>query len=166
MSLSLRKAALAAYPCATLATPAIADPAFKKLQPYLIDFAGWDGDKADGASIDMGDTKMTTASRSYHRGGDRLNISILIGAAAKGALGPVMSEMSLETADGYMKTTTFAGFKALRSFNSKERSGALLVALGEDEMLNFNYTGAGDDEAMAMAQKLDLKGIQAAGAAK
>ena len=40
------------------ATPAFAEPAFKKLLPFLIDLPGWQGAKPDG---------MTMATRRYQK---------------------------------------------------------------------------------------------------
>ena len=158
--------ALAAFAAASLPAPARADPAFKRFLPLLIDIDGWQGKKPDGMSMEMGDTSMTTAQREYQRGPAQLHASVVIGPAAAGALGATMAGMSVETSDGHMITATINGLKATKTYNSKDKSGAVLVALGEGALFSVSYNGLTEDEALPLAQKFDWKAIQAAAAAK
>jgi hypothetical protein len=41
-------------------------------------------------------------------------------------------------------------------------SGAILIALGKEAMFTLSYNGITEDEALALADKLDWKAIQAA----
>jgi hypothetical protein len=156
--------ALAALAAASLAplSPARAEPAFKRLLPFLIDLEGWQGQKPDGLSMDMGDNSMTTATRAYRRAGDQLHLSIIVGAAAKGAMAPILMGMNIETAEGHMLTTTIAGFKATKSYTAASKSGSLMIALADETLFSLSYEGVGEDEALALVQKFDLKGVEAA----
>ena len=53
-----------------------------------------------------------------------------------------------------------------RSFNTKDQSGAILVALGTSEMFSISFRGIGYDDALSLAKKFDWKAIQAAAQAK
>jgi hypothetical protein len=155
--------ALAALPAAWLlrASPARAQQAFRKFFPFLIDLDGWEGRTPDGMSMEMANSSMLTATREYHRGTARLNAGIVMGPAAVGALAASQSGMNIETSEGHMVTSTIDSFTVIRTFNIKEKSGAVLVKLGPTAMFSFSYNGLTEDEAMPLAKKFDWKGIQA-----
>ena len=159
--------ALAAFAAASLAppSPASAEPAFKRLLPYLIALDGWEGQKPDGLSMDIGDKSMTTATRAYRRGSDQLHLSIVVGEAAKGAMAPILMGMNVETAESHFLTTTIAGFKAVKNYAAANKSGAVLIALADETLLSLAYERVGEDEALSLVQKFDLKGIEAAATA-
>lgn len=159
--------AWAALAGALLASSAAhADPAFKRFLPLLVDLDGWDGKKPDGMSMDMGDSSMTTAKRDYQKGAAQVHASVIIGAAAAGALSALTTGINVETTDGHTLTATINGFKASKTYNSKNKSGAIIVALGDNAMFSFAYNGLTEDEALPLAQKFDWKAIQAAAAQK
>jgi hypothetical protein len=158
--------ALAAFVGALPPSAAHADPAFKHFLPLLIDIDGWQGKKPDGMSMDMGESSITTATREYERGPARLHASVMIGAAAAGALASTMAGMNIETTDGHMITSTINGLKATRSYNTKDKSGTVLVALGENALFSVSYNGLTEEEALPLAQKFDWKAIQAAARTK
>jgi len=145
---------------------AAADPAFKSLLPLLIDVDGWKADKADGMTMEMGDGAMTTASRVYHRDPARIEVAIALGTVAAGMLAPVAQDMKIETADGHMITGDYKGVRAMRSYDAKQKSGGLIIALGEKAAFNVGYSNLTEDEALAFADKFDLKAIKAAAEAK
>jgi hypothetical protein len=142
------------------ASTARAEPAFKRFLPLLIDLDGWQGKKPDGMSMEMGETSMTTATRDYQHDKAQLHASIVVGQAAVGALAATAAGMNVETSDGHMITSTINGFKATKSFTSKDKSGAILVALGEAAMFSVAYSGLTEEEALPLAQKFDWKAIQ------
>lgn len=156
--------ALAALPAAWAfrSSPAQAEPAFRRFLPFLIDIDGWEGKEPTGFSMEMPGNNMVTATREYHRGPARLQAQVITGAAAKGALAPTQTMMNIETSDGRMNTSTIDGMPVARTFNFKDRSGAILVALGPAAMFSVSFNGIGDDEALALARKFDWKTIQAA----
>ena len=65
-----------------------ADQAFARFLPLLIDLDGWQGNKADGVSMEMPGNSMTSAKRDYKRGAAQLQVTVLMGQAATGALAP------------------------------------------------------------------------------
>jgi hypothetical protein len=147
-------------------SPALADQAFQRFIPLLIELDGWHGKKPDGMSMEMANTSMTTAVRDYDRGAAKLHAGVVIGAAAAGALAPTRSAMNVETSDGHMITTTINGLPVTKTYNTKDKSGAILIALGPSAMLSFSYSGLTEDEALQLAGKFDWKAIQAAAQSK
>jgi hypothetical protein len=145
---------------------ALADQAFQKFLPLLIDLDGWQGKKADGMSMEMTNVSMTSATRDYTKGPAQVHATVTLGQAAAGALAPLTSGMNIQTTEGHMLTATMHGMPVLKSFNSKDKSGALIVQLGKDAMFTFSYNGLTEDEAMPLAEKFDWKAIQAAAATK
>ena len=144
------------------ASTAWAEQAFQRYFPFLVDLDGWQGKKPDGVSMEMPGNNMITATREYQRGAARLHAQILFGIAAKGALAAMQTGMNIETSDGRMNTSTIDGMKVTRSFNFKDKSGAILVALGTSGMLSVSFNGIPDDEALTLAKKFDWKAIAAA----
>ena len=165
-SRSVILALLLVLPALLTASTASAEPAFQRLTPLLIDLDGWQGKKADGMSMDLPNGSMTTATREYQKGSAKANASVVIGQTAIGALTPLTSGIKINTSDGHMLTDTVQGMKVLKTYTTKQKSGALLVALDKDAMFSFSYNGLGEDEALALAQKFDWKAIQAAAKSK
>ena len=139
-----------------------AQQAFQRYFPFLVELDGWQGKKPDGVSMEMPGNSMITAGREYQRGAARLHAQILFGAAAQGALAMTKTGMNIETSDGRMNTSTIDGMTVTRTSNFKDKSGAILVALGTSGLLSVSFNGIPDDEALALAKKFDWKAIQAA----
>jgi hypothetical protein len=156
--------ALAALPAAWLLrpSPARAQQAFRKFFPFLIDLDGWEGHTPDGMSMEMGSSSMLTATREYRRGPARVNVGVVMGPAAVGALAASQAGMNIETSEGHMLTSTIDSFTVIRTYNIKEKSGAVLVKLSPTAMFSFSYNGLSEDEAMPLAKRFDWKGIQTA----
>jgi hypothetical protein len=74
--------------------------------------------------------------------------------------------MNVETTDGHMITSTIDGYAVTKTFNTRDKSGALLIALGPSTLLSVSYNGLAEDEALQLAKKFDWKAIQAAAPAK
>ena len=70
--------------------------------------------------------------------------------------------MNIETSDGHMITSTINGMPVTRTYTNNQKSGAIMVALGDSALFSLSYTGLTEDEAMALAQKFDWKAMQAA----
>jgi hypothetical protein len=156
--------ALAGWPAVWLLQPssAAAQEAFRRFFPFLVDLDGWQGKTPDGMSMAMGNTNMLTATREYERGSARLHAAVVMGPAATGALAASQSGMNIETTEGHLITSTIDGFTVVRTFNTKEKSGAVLVKLGPSAMFSFSYERLTEDEAMPLAKKFDWKAIQSA----
>ena len=156
--------ALAAFSLA--AAVAWARPDFKAFSPLLIDLPGFQGEKTQGMTMDVGAGPMTTATRVYRRGSTQVTASVIIGEAAKGALTPLTMHMRMETAESHMLPANIGGFEALKNFTNATNSGSVFVELADDALFSLEYTGLGEDEAVALAQEFDLKSLQALATAK
>lgn len=135
---------------------------YQRFVPFLIDLDGWKANKAEGMSLEMANNTMITAMRKYDRGPAHLEAQITTGQAAQAALAVTQTGINLETADGRMKTSTIDGLKAVTSYNVKDKSGAIIVALGTAAMFNMSYRGIADEEALTLARKFNWKAIQSA----
>jgi hypothetical protein len=143
-----------------------ADQAFQRFLPLLVDLDGWQGKKPDGMSMEMPNMSMTSATRDYRRGPAQVHASVMIGQAAAGTLAPFQAGMNIQTGDGHMLTSTMHGFQVIKTFNTQQKSGAVLVALGKEALFSFSYNGITEDEALPLAEKFDWKAIQAAAQTK
>ncbi len=143
-----------------------ADQAFQRFLPLLVDLDGWQGKKPDGMSMEMSNMSMTTANRDYTKGSSELHASVVVGQSAAGALAPLQSGMNIQTTEGHMVTSTMHGMPVLKGFNTKDKSGSLIVGLAKDAMFSLSYKNMTEDEALALAEKFDWKALQAATQAK
>src|SRR5579863_2064256 len=148
--------------CVLPVSAAYADQAFQQFFPFLVDLDGWQGKKPDGLSMEMPGSNMITATREYQRGAARFHAQVLVGPAAKGALAVAQTGMKIEASEGRMNTSAIDGYQVTRTFNFKDKSGAILVALGGNSVFSISFNGIGDDEALGLAKKFDWKAIQAA----
>ncbi len=112
--------------------------------------------------MEMTGNNMITATREYQRGAARLHAQVIIGAAAQGALAATQAGMNIETSDGRMSTSTIDGLRLTKTYNTKDKSGAILIALGTTELFSVSFNGLGDEEALFPAKKFDWKAIQGA----
>jgi uncharacterized protein (DUF1330 family) len=147
-------------------SPARADQAFQRFLPLFVDLDGWQGKKPDGMSMEMPNASMTTAARDYTRGPAQAHATVMVGQPATGALAPIQSGVNLQTSQGHMVTATMHGMQVLKTFNTPQKSGALMVALGKEAMFSFSYSGLSEDEGTALAEKFDWKALQAAAQTK
>jgi hypothetical protein len=156
--------ALEALPAAWLlqSSSARADQAFQRFIPLLVDLDGWQGKKPDGMTMEMPNASMTTATRDYQRGPAQLHASVIIGPAAAGALMSTRAGMNIETSEGHVITSTINGLPVTKTFNTQQKSGAIMVALGPSALFSVSYNGISEDEALPLAQKFDWKALQAA----
>jgi hypothetical protein len=68
--------------------------------------------------------------------------------------------MNLETSEMLMNTSTIDGMQVTRSFNIKDKSGAILVALGDGGLFSVSFRGMSND-ALMVTKKFNWKAIQA-----
>jgi hypothetical protein len=155
--------ALGALPAALLlrATATRAEQMFRRFLPLLIDLDGWEGKKPDGMTMEMPNASMTTATREYQRGSARLHASVIVGPAATGALATTRAGMNIETTDGHVITSTINGLSVTKTFNIRQKTGAIMVALGPNALFSVSYEGLTEDEALPLAEKFDWKALAA-----
>jgi hypothetical protein len=133
---------------------------YQRFVPYLVDLAGWKGAKAEGMGMEIAGSGMLTATRNYERGGQHVNVSVLTGMAAQGALAAANAGIKLETSDVHMTSETIDGLQVTKTYSVSNKSGAIVVALGPAAVLTIAYTGIPEEEAMGLARKFDWKAIQ------
>ena len=143
-----------------------ADQAFQRFLPLFVDLDGWQGKKPDGASMEMANISMTTANRDYTKGSSELHAVVMVGQSAVAALAPLQNPMNIQTTEGHMATSTMHGMPVLKGFNTKDKSGSLIVGVSKDAMFSVSYKNMTEDEALALAEKFDWKAIQAAAQSK
>ena len=143
-------------------TTGFADQAFQRFLPLFVDLDGWQGKKPDGMTMETPGNAMTTATRDYTHGRSQLHAAVVTGAAAAGAMAPMQAGMTYETTEGHMITATVSGFPVMKTYNTAQKSGALLIELSPTALLTISYNGMTEDEALPLAQKLDWKAFQAA----
>jgi hypothetical protein len=156
--------AAAALPGASLllSPAASAAQAFQRFIPFLVDLPGWQGKKPDGMAMEMPGNSMITATREYQRGAASLNAQIIVGAAAQGALAATHAGIKVETSEGHMITASVDGLPVTRSYTFKDKSGAIIVALGTNAMFSLTFNGVAEDEALTLAKAFNWKAMQAA----
>jgi hypothetical protein len=145
-----------------VSTSAYAQQAFARFIPFLIDLDGWHGNKPDGMAMEMANTSMITATRRYEKSPAHMEASIIIGNAAQAALAAAQMAVKIETTEGRISTSTINGFQVTQTYTIKQKSGAIIVALSPAAMFNLAFNGVTDQDALALAEKFDWKGIQAA----
>lgn len=160
-ALRLAAAALPAFGV-VCATGAAAQQAFQRFTPFLIDLDGWQGNKADGMAMEMANISMITATRRYQKSPAHMEASIIIGNAAQAALAAAQTGMKIETTEGRLGTSSINGFQVTQTYTIKQKSGSIIVGLGPAAMFSLAFNGITDQDALALAQKFDWKGIQAA----
>lgn len=139
-----------------------AQQSFQRFIPLLIDLQGWKGNKPDGVSMEMPGNSMVAATREYERGEARLNAQVISGPAAQGALAATSAGVKIETSEGRMYTSTIDGLLVTTTFTVKDKSGAILVALGPSALFTLSFNDVAEDEALTLARKFNWKAMQAA----
>lgn len=154
--------AAAALPAFGLVTGAAAEQAFQRYVPFLIDLDGWQGNKPDGMAMEMANTSMITATRRYQKSPAHMEASIIIGNAAQAALTAAQSGLKIETTEGRLSTSAINGFQVTQTYTINQKSGSIIVGLSPAAMFSLAFNGVTDQDALALAEKFDWKGIQTA----
>jgi len=139
-----------------------AQQSFQRFIPFLVDLDGWKGNKADGMALEMAGSSMITAARKYERGPARFEAQVLTGPAAMGILAGTRAGLKLETSEMHMSTSTIDGLQVTKTFTTKDKSGAIIVALGTSAAFSVTFNGVAEDEALTLARKFDWKAIATA----
>jgi hypothetical protein len=144
------------------AAPAAAETSFKQLTPLLVDLPGFEGGKAQGMTISVGDGGMTTASRSYKREPASVDVTVMSGPMSVGPLASLATVLQVETSEGHMISGEIDGFRVMKTYNNGDKSGALVIGLSKHAVMTFGYRSLSEDDAVELARKLDWKAIAAA----
>jgi hypothetical protein len=147
---------------ALMCSSTCAQESFQRFLPLLVDLPGWQGNKPDGMAMEAAGNRMVAASREYERGDARLNVQILVGPAAQGALATINSGMKIETSEARMSTSTIDGLRVATTFTKADKSGVILTALSTSALFSFSFNDLSEEEALALAKRFNWKAIQAA----
>ncbi len=145
-----------------IAVPAAQAGKHDALTALLIDLGEWQGDKAEGMTMDMGSMQMITATRNYEKGDKELVANIMISSGGQSAMGMgqgQMQAMNVETDDAKMNVTEVDGYHVQTVYEKKENKGTVMVFLAKGQMMagyfNLSYEGLSEDAAMGLAKKFD-----------
>jgi hypothetical protein len=110
--------------------------------------AGWDAEDARGETNQMGEFKMSQASRVYTNGEQRVKVSITDWAFRKMLYMPFIlsSKFSQESTDGYNKGITIGEDTPGREeHNIKQNSGKRQVLLNKRYFIEIDQRGGGPE---------------------
>jgi hypothetical protein len=133
-----------------------AQQSYRKFVAFLIDLQSWTGGRSTGRDEERKGGRVITAERSYVRGDARFHTFIISDTAAVAASG---GSVNITTRPARKSTSTIAGFEV--TMQSTPVFVLISVALSRDATFNLIFNNVSEDEAMAIAQKFDWKGMQA-----
>jgi hypothetical protein len=133
------------------------------LTPLLVDLPGWEAEKPEVMSMDMGTMKMTNATRSYTKDNKEITAVVMLGnnAMTQGQ----MQEMKAESMDVKASISKIDGFQVTTSYDKNENSGSVVVFLSQSQtqgaLFIVSYEGLSDKEALSLAKKFNWKKMKA-----
>ena len=133
---------------------------YQRFVPLLVEQSGWEGSKPEGMTMEVSGASMVTASRNYQRGESHFDAQIVTGPAAQVALAATSADMKIENSDGRMVSDAIDGFRVMRTYTFSDKSGGIVVALGERAVFSLSFSGIDDVEALAIAKRFDWKAMQ------
>lgn len=133
------------------------------LTPLLVDLQGWEAEKPEGMSMDMGTMKVTNATRSYTKDNKDITAMVIVGnnAMTQGQ----MQEMKAESMDVKVSISKIDGFQVHTSYDKNENSGSVIVFLSQSQTQGatfvVSYEGLSEKEALSLAKKFNWKKMKA-----
>jgi hypothetical protein len=134
-----------------------AQEAYRRFTPLLMDLPGWTGTQPVGTEEERKGGRVITASRGYERGDARFNAFIISGTASL-ATGRD-DGVYITIRPTHKSTSTIDGFQVMT--NATPVFVQIVITLGPDAIFHLIFNNVAEDEAMAIAQKFDWKGIRA-----
>jgi hypothetical protein len=147
----------------------IADVAdFNALLPLLPEPPpGWNAEKAEGSTDDMGDTKITTVHRDYDKGDTKdaptTSISILDSVASPEYVEMTTAGWKLNesTPEGYTKSLEIEGNAGFEAFENDGKHGTLWLLVAKRYFLQIEITAQDAPELHEWLKRIDLKKLAA-----
>ena len=137
----------------------------KELLPQSL--PGMTREDAGGEKTSAMGIKVSEAHATY-RGdnGKRIEIKItdfgsLKGTMAMATMAWAMADFERETEDGYEKTTTYQGHKALEKYETDDKEGEIQVIVGKRFMVEVEGRNLDMDEIKSALKKIDLGKLEA-----
>ena len=84
---------------------------------------------------DHGDARLPAWSGATRRVGN------VIGQAAGGCACATADRINIQTSDGHMISSTMHGRPVMKTFNTKQKFGTIMVALGTNALFSLSYNG-------------------------
>jgi len=149
-------------------------PSYRELCKNLVDLSGWKAEECTGLNATNPMGEVASATRTYTRDKQELNVQLVLGAAAMAAAGPLAYQhyFEMDSPEEFVKITTIDGFRVGIQHNKNDRSGTLAVFLTEPPktmdpasisqmaMLVVVYQNMDWKEALSWAQKFDWKSLK------
>ena len=104
-------------------------PSYQDLCKDLKDLPGWKARQCTGMTVETPQGKMTMAMRSYSRGQQELQVSVVVGTSAAANWAPFESGVQVDTPEQFVKLTQVDGFPVGISYSKDEMGGVIIVCL-------------------------------------
>ena len=137
-------------------------PDYKVLCDRLADMTDWQASQCEGMKVDnpmMGE--FVTASRTYTRGRQRIQVTIVSGIQARMMWSPYAAGTQVENAESLVKITKMNGFPVGITYDKRNRSGGIVVQLGFQAVMAAEFEQMDWQSALKTLQALDWKAMQA-----
>jgi len=137
----------------------------KKLLPESL--PGLKREDAGGEKTSAMGIKVSEAHATYRSDdGKRIEIKItdfgsLRGTMAMATFAWMMADFERETEDGYEKTTSYKGHKAMEEYNSKSKKGEIQVIVGKRFMVEVEGWNVDMDDVKGALKKIDIDKLDA-----
>jgi hypothetical protein len=129
--------------------------------------AGWNAEKAEGSTDDLGETKITTVHRDYDQGDAKdaptTSISILDSVANPEYVEMTTAGWNLNenTAEGYAKAVEIEGNPGFETFETDGKHGTLWLLVAKRYFLQIETTAQEPAALQEWLKRVDLKKLAA-----
>ncbi len=142
-------------------------PSYKSLCGAMQNIEGWSMDEECSGS-NMSGTPMgevVVATKSFTKGDKRLELSVLSGMRAMASWNMFQTNISVETNENIVKTTTIQGYKGGISYDKKENSGVVYICLKHPNdqcnvLFAFNFENMNYKDVVYIAEHYNLKAVE------
>jgi hypothetical protein len=111
------------------------------------------------SDMKMKNFTLSSASRVYMKGQDKVRIAITSGPMVKSMAKMAAMKISTDTPGARVKSGQVAGFNALESYNKKMKMLTLQVFVSELIMVQAQTESSDPKSALTLLKAVDLKGI-------
>lgn len=136
--------------------------AVEALKAPLIDIPDWEAEPAMDMDMSMNGVKISNATRSYKKGDNTIDATIMVTSQQMG----MASSQGMNMSSGGIKieSSEMNGFKVMHTHDSNENEGNIMILLGETEtnsaIFSLGYSGISGEEIISILKQYDLKQIQ------
>ena len=137
---------------------------YQRLLPILPEPPqGWNGDKGEGSTEDVGGFRITNVHRDYHKGeGEKLPttaISILDSVANPDYVSSTTAawNSNSETSEGYGKSVTIDGNPGFEAFEKESKHATLWVMIANRYFVQIELQNQEPGELQEWIKRVDLK---------